>query len=376
MKNNKKQSAENVETSSNIIKNLDIPLLIKKKLHLRDLRLKNKDLSGKHADIKKVLQEKESYFSFKEKVYNESREKMIKEYQLAMKDNLDRQIVLEEKIKSKEKKIKLYDLEINKFKLAIADMHERIKKADYDTLEREKCLSFLSKFKENSSEFVQLDMFDRLETIFSSREFIKKKKECLKEKINAVKAKIKNMEEKSNLSLMNKEKEYKNLVEISEIVLKKEKEISEQLKENINEHNKNSLLLYKIMSCVDNFLSRFSSFLPELRHYNLKKDEEKTKIEKKNKLQDIMEDTQSIDTTNFNHLEEEILKKLDVIYKYIKDTIYIINKAKKEISLKDDNYLESMKNNFGKKRKENSAVHSNGNIEFFTYNNNVKGKNI
>ncbi|CAG9476687.1 conserved Plasmodium protein, unknown function [Plasmodium vivax] len=362
MENLKEQNAEDIDISASINKNLDIPLLIKKKLHLRDLRRKNKDLSGKHADIKKVLQEKESYFSFKEKVHNESREKMIKEYQMATKDNYDRQVILEEKIKNKEKKIKMYDLEINKFKVAIADMHERIKKADYDLVEREKCLSFLSKFKENSAEFVQLDMFDRLETIFSSREFIKKKKESLKAKINIIKAKIKDTEEKYNLALMDKEKEYKNLVETSEGVLKKEKEIAEQLKEKINEHNKNALLLYKIISCVDNFLSRFSSFLPELRHYNVKKDEEKNKLEKKNKPQDIMEDTQFIDTADFKNLEEDILRKLDVIYKYIKDTIYIINKAKKEISLKDDNYMESMKNNFD------------DNIEFLTYNN-IKGKN-
>ncbi|SBS85270.1 conserved Plasmodium protein, unknown function, partial [Plasmodium malariae] len=206
-------------------------------------------------------------------------------------DNYDRQVILKEKIKNKEKKIKLYDSEIKKFKLTIADMHERIKKATYDTLEREKCLSFLSKFKDNSAEFVQLDMFDRLETIFSSREFLKKKKEKLKAKINIIKDKIKNMEEKNNVTLMNKENEYKNLEQTSENVLKKEKEIEDLLKENINEHNKKALLLYKIISCIDNFLCRFSSFLPE-------------NLEKKNKSQDIMEDTQFIDTADFNNLEE------------------------------------------------------------------------
>ncbi|CAA9988152.1 conserved Plasmodium protein, unknown function [Plasmodium knowlesi strain H] len=375
MENIKDQNAEDIDISASINKNLDIPLLIKKKLHLRDLRRKNKDLSVKHADIKKVLHEKENYFSFKEKVHNESREKLIKEYQMATKDNYDRQVILEEKIKNKEKKIKMYDLEISKFKVAIADMHERIKEADYDMIEREKCLSFLSKLKENSAEFVQLDIFDRLETIFSSREFIKKKKESLKAKINIIKARIKDTEEKYNLALMDKEKEYKNLVETSESVLKKEKEIAEQLKEKINEHNKNALLLYKIISCVDNFLNRFSSFLPELRHYNVKKDEEKSKLEKKNKPQNIMEDTQFIDTADFSNLEEDILRKLDVIYKYIKDTIYIINKAKKEISLKDDNYMESMKNNFGKPEKTKSyRPEGNDNIEFLTYNN-IKGKN-
>ncbi|SBT71228.1 conserved Plasmodium protein, unknown function [Plasmodium malariae] len=359
MKSFKEQNEDNVETFTSINNNLDIPLLIKKQLTLRDLRCRNKDLSGKHADIKKTLQEKENYFSFKEKIYNENKEKLLKEYHQAMKDNYDRQVILKEKIKNKEKKIKLYDSEIKNFKLTIADMHERIKKATYDTLEREKCLSFLSKFKDNSAEFVQLDMFDRLETIFSSREFLKKKKEKLKAKINIIKDKIKNMEEKNN----NKENEHKILEQTSENVLKKEKEIEDLLKENINEHNKKALLLYKIISCIDNFLCRFSSFLPELRHYNVKKDEEKTNLEKKNKSQDIMEDTQFIDTADFNNLEEEILKKLDIIYKYIKDTIYIINKAKKEISLKDDNYMETMKNNLDE------------NIEFFTYNGNIKGKN-
>lgn len=58
--------------------------------------------------------------------------------------------------------------------------------------------------------------------------------------------------------------------------MKKEKDLEEQLKENINEHNKKALLLNKIISCIDNFLSRFSTFLPELRHYNMKKDEDKT----------------------------------------------------------------------------------------------------
>ncbi|SBT35023.1 conserved Plasmodium protein, unknown function [Plasmodium ovale wallikeri] len=209
--------------------------------------------------------------SFKEKIYNESREKLINEYQQAMKDNYDRQVILEEKIKSKEKKMKLYDAQIKKFKLTIGDLHERIKKATYDTLEREKCLSFLSKFKDNSTEFVQLDMFDRLETIFSSREFIKKKKEKLKAKINVIKDKIRDMEEKNNVALMNKETEYKNLEQTSENFMKKEKEIREKLKENINEHNKKALLL---------------------------------NVEKKNKTQDIMEDTQFIDTADFNNLEE------------------------------------------------------------------------
>ncbi|SBT77010.1 conserved Plasmodium protein, unknown function [Plasmodium ovale] len=340
MESFREQNEENIETSTSINKNLDIPILTKKKLNLRDLRCKNKDLSGKHADIKKILKQKENHFSFKEKIYNESREKLINEYQQAMKDNYDRQVILEEKIKSKEKKMKLYDAQIKKFKLTIGDLHERIKKATYDTLEREKCLSFLSKFKDNSTEFVQLDMFDRLETIFSSREFIKKKKEKLKAKINVIKDKIRDMEEKNNVALMNKETEYKNLEQTSENFMKKEKEIREKLKENINEHNKKALLL---------------------------------NVEKKNKTQDIMEDTQFIDTADFNNLEEDILKKLDLIYKYIKDTIYIINKAKKEILLKDDNQMEAMKNNLGNKGKIYSSPHEN--IEFFTYNGNVKGKN-
>ncbi|KAI4838253.1 hypothetical protein MKS88_002727 [Plasmodium brasilianum] len=334
MKSFKEQNEDNVETFTSINNNLDIPLLIKKQLTLRDLRCRNKDLSGKHADIKKTLQEKENYFSFKEKIYNENKEKLLKEYHQAMKDNYDRQVILKEKIKNKEKKIKLYDSEIKKFKLTIADMHERIKKATYDTLEREKCLSFLSKFKDNSAEFVQLDMFDRLETIFSSREFLKKKKEKLKAKINIIKDKIKNMEEKNNVTLMNKENEYKNLEQTSENVLKKEKEIEDLLKENINEHNKKALLLYKIISCIDNFLCRFSSFLPELRHYNVKKDEEKTNLEKKNKSQDIMEDTQFIDTADFNNLEEGEKKKVFANVKWPYE-----------------------------------------NIEFFTYNGNIKGKN-
>ncbi|SOV15436.1 conserved Plasmodium protein, unknown function [Plasmodium sp. DRC-Itaito] len=377
MKNLNEHNEQNLEMSTSIIKNLDIPLLIKKQLNLRDLRCKNKDLSRKNADIRKFLNEKENYFSFKEKVYNENREKLNKEYEQAMNDNYDRQIILEEKIKNKEKKIKEYDLEIKRFKEQIGDMHNRIKRATHESEEKEKCLSFLRKFKETSTEFVQLDMFDRLETIFNSREFIIKKQEKLKGKINIIKDKIKNMEEKNNLTLTNKEGEYKNLVHTSESVMKKEKDLEEQLKENINEHNKKALLLNKIISCIDNFLSRFSTFLPELRHYNIKKDEDKTNLDKKNKPQDIMEDTQFIDTANFNILEEDILKKLDYIYKYIKDTIYIINKAKKEISLKDDNYMEAMKNNLGKniKNKIKKYMYIYENIEFLTYNGNVKGKN-
>ncbi|CRH00000.1 conserved Plasmodium protein, unknown function [Plasmodium relictum] len=363
MENTEEKNNENIEISTSINDNLDIPLLIKKQLNLRYLRCKNKDLSKKHADVKKILEEKEKTFSIKEKIYNENREKLIKEYQQAMKDNYERQIILEEKIKNTEKKIKLFDLEIKKYKVTIGSMRERIKKASCDTQEKEKCLSFLSKFKDNSAEFVQLDMFDRLETIFSSREFIKKKKEKLKAKINIIKDKIKDIEENYNLTLMNKELEYKNLVQESEVVKEKEKKIEEQLKENINEHNKKALLLNKIISCIDNFLSRFSSFLPELRHYNIKKNEEKINLEKKNKTQDIMDDTHFLDIEDFNDLEKEILKKLDLIYKYIKDTIYIINKAKKEISLKDDNHMESIKNNLDE------------NIEFFTYNGNAKGKN-
>ncbi|CRG96180.1 conserved Plasmodium protein, unknown function [Plasmodium gallinaceum] len=360
---NFERNNENIQISTSINDNLEIPLLIKKQLNLRDLRCKNKDLSKKNADIKKTLEEKEKSFSLKEKIYNENREKIIKEYQQAMKDNYDRQIILEEKIKNKEKKIKLFDIEIKKYIVTIGQMRERIKKASCDTQEREKSLSFLSKFKDNSTEFVQLDMFDRLETIFNSREFIQKKKEKLKAKINIIKDKIKDIEEKNNLALMNKELEYKNLVQASEVVLEKEKKIEERLRDNINEHNKRALLLNKIILCIDNFLSRFSSFLPELRHYNIKKNEEKINLEKKNKTQDIMDDMQFLDIADFNNLEEEILKKLDIIYKYIKDTLYIINKAKKEISLKDDNPMEYMKNNLDE------------NIEFFTYNGNVKGKN-
>ncbi|ETW41883.1 hypothetical protein PFNF135_03382 [Plasmodium falciparum NF135/5.C10] len=364
MENLNEHDEQNIEMSTSIIKNLDIPLLIKKQLNLRDLRRKNKDLSTKNADIRKFLNEKENYFSLDILLYN-------------YHDNYDRQIILEEKIKSKEKKIKEYDLEIKRFKEQIGDMHNRIKKATHESEEKEKCLSFLSKFKETSIEFVQLDMFDRLETIFNSREFIRKKQEKLKSKINIIKDKIKNMEEKNNLTLTNKEGEYKSLVHTSESVMKKEKDLEEQLKENINEHNKKALLLNKIISCIDNFLSRFSTFLPELRHYNMKKDEDKTSLDKKNKPQDIMEDTQFIDTANFNILEEDILKKLDYIYKYIKDTIYIINKAKKEISLKDDNYMEAMKNNLGKniKNKIKEYKYKYENIEFLTYNGNIKGKN-
>ncbi|ETB57864.1 hypothetical protein YYC_04664 [Plasmodium yoelii 17X] len=346
MENIKGQCNDNAETSASINKNLDIPLITKKKLNLRDLKCKNKDLSRKCAEIKQIFNEKENYFSFKEKGYNANKEKLIKEYKQAMKDNYDRQIILEEKIKNKENKIKLYDLQIKKFKLNIGDMHERIKKARYETLEREKSLSFLDQFKDNPSELVQLDMFDRLETIFSSRKFIKKKKEKLNAKINIIKEKIKELEEKNNLILINKETQYKKLQEESERIINNEKEIKEELKENINEHNKDALLLYKIISCIDNFLSRFSSFLPELRHYNIKKDD--VNSEKKNKAQDIIEDPYFIDTVDFNNLEDEILKKLDLIYKYIKDTIYIINKAKKEIPLKDGNQIKAVEYNLSK----------------------------
>ncbi|CXI45240.1 conserved Plasmodium protein, unknown function [Plasmodium berghei] len=361
MENIKGECNDNAETSASINKNLDIPLITKKKLNLRDLKCKNKDLSRKCAEIKQIFNEKENYFSFKEKGHNANKEKLIKEYKQAIKDNCDRQIILEEKIKNKENKIKLYDLQIKKFKLNIGDMHERIKKARYETLEREKSLSFLDQFKDNPSELVQLDMFDRLETIFSSRKFIKKKKEKLNAKINIIKEKIKELEEKNNLILMNKETQYKKLQEESERIINNEKEIKEELKENINEHNKDALLLYKIISCIDNFLSRFSSFLPELRHYNIKKDD--VNSEKKNKAQDIIEDPYFIDTVDFNNLEDEILKKLDLIYKYIKDTIYIINKAKKEIPLKDGNQIKVVEYNL------------NESVEFFTYNGNGKGKN-
>ncbi|CAD2103712.1 conserved Plasmodium protein, unknown function [Plasmodium vinckei] len=361
MENIKEQYNDNAEISASINKNLDIPLITKKKLNLRDLKCKHKDLSRKCAEIKQIFNDKENYFSFKEKGYNANKEKLIKEYKQAMKDNYDRQIILEEKIKNKENKIKLYDLQIKKFKLNIGSMHERIKKARYETLEREKSLSFLDQFKDNPTELVQLDMFDRLETIFSSRKFIKKKKEKLNAKINIIKEKIKELEEKNNLILMDKEAQYKQLQEESERIVNNEKEIKEELKENINEHNKDALLLYKIISCIDNFLCRFSSFLPELRHYNIKKDD--VNSEKKNKAQDIIEDPYFIDTVDFNNLEDEILKKLDLIYKYIKDTIYIINKAKKEIPLKDGNQIKAMESNL------------NESIEFFTYNGNGKGKN-
>ncbi|CAD2091359.1 conserved Plasmodium protein, unknown function [Plasmodium vinckei lentum] len=361
MENIKEQYNDNAEISASINKNLDIPLITKKKLNLRDLKCKHKDLSRKCAEIKQIFNDKENYFSFKEKGYNANKEKLIKEYKQAMKDNYDRQIILEEKIKNKENKIKLYDLQIKKFKLNIGSMHERIKKARYKTLEREKSLSFLDQFKDNPTELVQLDMFDRLETIFSSRKFIKKKKEKLNAKINIIKEKIKELEEKNNLILMDKEAQYKQLQEESERIVNNEKEIKEELKENINEHNKDALLLYKIISCIDNFLCRFSSFLPELRHYNIKKDD--VNSEKKNKAQDIIEDPYFIDTVDFNNLEDEILKKLDLIYKYIKDTIYIINKAKKEIPLKDGSQIKAMESNL------------NESIEFFTYNGNGKGKN-
>ncbi|CAD2091340.1 conserved Plasmodium protein, unknown function [Plasmodium vinckei brucechwatti] len=359
MENIKEQYNDNAEISASINKNLDIPLITKKKLNLRDLKCKHKDLSRKCADIKQIFNDKENYFSFKEKGYNANKEKLIKEYKQAMKDNYDRQIILEEKIKNKEDKIKLYDLQIKKFKLNIGSMHERIKKARYETLEREKSLSFLDQFKDNPTELVQLDMFDRLETIFSSRKFIKKKKEKLNAKINIIKEKIKELEEKNNLILMDKETQYKQLQEESERIVNNEKEIKEELKENINEHNKDALLLYKIISCIDNFLCRFSSFLPELRHYNIKKDD--VNSEKKNKAQDIIEDPYFIDTVDFNNLEDDILKKLDLIYKYIKDTIYIINKAKKEIPLKDGSQIKAVEYNL------------NESIEFFTYNG--KGKN-
>ncbi|EUD72746.1 hypothetical protein YYG_01746 [Plasmodium vinckei petteri] len=338
MENIKEQYNDNAEISASINKNLDIPLITKKKLNLRDLKCKHKDLSRKCAEIKQIFNDKENYFRLKNLYLH-----MVS---INIEDNYDRQIILEEKIKNKENKIKLYDLQIKKFKLNIGSMHERIKKARYETLEREKSLSFLDQFKDNPTELVQLDMFDRLETIFSSRKFIKKKKEKLNAKINIIKEKIKELEEKNNLILMDKEAQYKQLQEESERIVNNEKEIKEELKENINEHNKDALLLYKIISCIDNFLCRFSSFLPELRHYNIKKDD--VNSEKKNKAQDIIEDPYFIDTVDFNNLEDEILKKLDLIYKYIKDTIYIINKAKKEIPLKDGNQIKAMESNLSK----------------------------
>ncbi|KEG02065.1 hypothetical protein YYE_02804 [Plasmodium vinckei vinckei] len=352
MENIKGQYNDHAEMSASINKNLDIPLITKKKLNLRDLKCKHKDLSRKCAEIKQIFNDKEDYFrshnnnwsyntkikcllsfyekydtAFFEKGYNANKEKLIKEYKQAMKDNYDRQIILEEKIKNKENKIKLYDLQIKKFKLNIGSMHERIKKARYETLEREKSLSFLDQFKDNPTELVQLDMFDRLETIFSSRKFIKKKKEKLNAKINIIKEKIKELEEKNNLILMDKEAKYKHLQEESERIVNNEKEIKEELKENINEHNKDALLLYKIISCIDNFLCRFASFLPELRHYNIKKDDVyeikqnsliyfylkylfiHNNSEKKNKAQDIIEDPYFIDTVDFNNLED-VRKKI------------------------------------------------------------------
>ncbi|EUR70065.1 hypothetical protein PFHG_01803 [Plasmodium falciparum HB3] len=65
MENLNEHDEQNIEMSTSIIKNLDIPLLIKKQLNLRDLRRKNKDLSTKNADIRKFLNEKENYFRLK-----------------------------------------------------------------------------------------------------------------------------------------------------------------------------------------------------------------------------------------------------------------------------------------------------------------------
>lgn len=69
---------------------------------------------------------------------------------IEIQDNCDRQIILEEKIKNKENKIKLYDLQIKKFKLNIGDMHERIKKARYETLESKE---IKNKYKESTANY-------------------------------------------------------------------------------------------------------------------------------------------------------------------------------------------------------------------------------
>ncbi|VWU49605.1 conserved protein, unknown function [Hepatocystis sp. ex Piliocolobus tephrosceles] len=347
MENITEKKEDTFKTSKSLDKILEIPLLTHKKLALKDILIQNKDLSVKHANIKKTLSEKEKIFSLKEKEYNKNREKVTKEYQNTMKENHDRQVFLEEKIKKKEKKIEQYDLQIKEFKLTIEDMHKRITKANSDVIEKEKCLNFLNKFQKNTTGFVQLDIFDRMETIFNSREFIKKKKDKLKEKINTIKTKIKDTEKKNNLTLKNKETECKDLKRTAEQIAVRENEIKTKLKENINEHNKKALLLYKIYSCVDNFLNRFVSFLPELRHYNLMKEEEKLNLEKKAKIADLKEGAYEIELEDFYHIEEDIIKKFDVIYKYIRDTIHIINKVKKEITLKEESQVELVKNDIG-----------------------------
>lgn len=340
-KNDNKKKEKNI---SYLNTNSDIPLLTKKKLHLRDLKRQQEKLGKEHITAKEILQKKQIYFSLSEKKKLEEQEKLIKEYEQAMKDNQDRQIMLEEKIKNKEKKIKAFDDEIKQYKTIIESLHKRIKTTTTEIETREKSLSFLTKFKTESIEFVQLDMFDRLETIFNSEILIRKKKEELNDKISCIKNDIKLLEEQNNIAIKNKENEYKNLIKSSEQVTKQKKMVEEKLKEHINIHNKKHLLLNKIMSSIDNFLSRFATFLPELRHYNAKKGEEKL-VDKKNKSSDGFEDIQFFNAAELNDLEQNILKKLDIIYKYIKDITYIIDKAKKEIFLKDEIQLETIKTN-------------------------------
>lgn len=357
------QKKKQITNMSPVNDSINLSLYKKKHLALRDLRHQNEELSMEHAQVKQILQEKQSYFSMKEKKHNADKEKALKEYEQAIKDNQDRQVILEEKIKNKEKKIKIFDAEIKQYKLLIQDLHDRIKKAGSDIEEREHSLTFLTKFKNDSTQFVQLDMFDRLETIFNSEDLIRKKKEELITKIHNLQEQIKNMEENCNSLILNKEKEYKQLVQKSQEAISRKKKVEDQLKENINEHNQKTLLLNKINISIDNFLSRLSSFLPELRHYN-KKNKDKINTEKKSREKELIEDVEFTNVTEMNDLEKEIIKKLDIIYKYIKDTIYIIDRAKKEITLKDEYHMDSLNMNLDK------------NIEFFTYSANVKSKNL